>query len=345
MALRPPQFFKRYFREKEIDEAVNDDRILTLSIKLPVGCNLKCKYCYGGGKIGDLKIEDILSAVKSAVALGIKSVSILGEGEPMMYKDGNRDIFCLVDEINRFNMPAIIFTNNTHIDKAKAKELFKRNTFIVAKLNSLDIDTQKRLSGEKHAHKIFEGLAILKETGFNKVFPSRLAIHSVIVKDNYDEICAMWGMCRSQNIIPYFQVFVPPRQGSKNKKYINQLYVPKEKIRKLFFKLNAIDKNKFGLRWNPDYTYPIPALGCKVIKSGCAIDSFGNVKFCAYLDENLGNIRREPLKAILSKREVRKIRRFKYYRIKQNRHFYGCRTMAFNMTQDRYSNDPFFWRE
>jgi len=337
--------FERYFRKEEIDTAIRNDKILTLSLKLPVKCNLKCKYCYASNKIGDLKAKEIIRIIVNAVSLGIKSVSILGEGEPLMYKDGNKDIFYLIDEINRLKIPAIIFTNNTLIDKNIAEKLVKRNTVIIAKLNSLDIARQKLISGEKLAAKIFKGLQALKNAGFNRIFPSRLAIHSVIIKDNYDEICDMWQMCRQENIIPYFQVFAPPTHNDRNRKYIDRLHVPAKNIRKLFYRLKAIDKDVYGFQWDSDYTYPIPALGCCVIKSGCAIDSFGNVKLCAYVDENLGNIKKEPLQNILRKEYIRKIRRFNYYDIKRNRFFYGCRALTFNITGDRFLKDPFFWKK
>lgn len=343
MKIRAP--FERYFTKQELDTAINNDKILTLSLKLPVRCNLKCKYCYASSKIGDLRVEEIIHIIVSAVSLGIKSVSILGEGEPLMYKDGNKDIFYLIDEINRLKIPAIIFTNNTLIDKNIAEKLFKKNTVIIAKLNSLDIAKQKQISGDRLAAKIFKGLEALKNIGFNRVFPSRLAIHSVIVKENFNELCDMWQMCRQENIIPYFQVFVPPIHNDKNREYISRLYVSVKKIRKLFCRLRALDKDIYGFKWDSDYTYPIPALGCCAIKSGCAIDGFGNVKLCAYLDENLGNIKKESLRNILMKEYVRKIRRFNYYNIKQNSHFYGCRALTFNITGDRFLKDPFFWRK
>lgn len=336
--------FKRYFTKQEIDTAIKNDRILTLSLKLPVKCNLQCKYCYASNKIGDLEIKEVIRIIESAVSLGIKSVSILGEGEPLMYKDGTKDIFYLIDEVNRLKMPAIVFTNNTLIDKNTAEKLFKRNVVIIAKLNSLNTIRQEKISGEKLAVRIFEGLEALKHAGFNKTIPSRLAIHSVIIQDNYDEIPEMWQMCRQENIVPYFQAFVPPMHHPRNKKYIAKLYVPQEKIMRLFYRLSAIDRDIYGFKWDADYTYPIPALGCCVIKSGCAIDSFGNVKLCAYLNQNLGNIRKEPLRNILMKEYTRKIRRFSYYNIKQNKHFYGCRTLTFNTTGDRFLKDPFFWR-
>ena len=127
----------RIFTKRKIDIAVKNNKILTLSLKLPVKCNLICKYCYASTKVGNLKVKEIKRIIVNAVLLGAKSVSILGEGEPLMYRDGKKDIFYIIDEINKLKIPAIIFTNNTLIDKNIAKRLFERNTVIIAKLNIL----------------------------------------------------------------------------------------------------------------------------------------------------------------------------------------------------------------
>lgn len=276
--------------------------------------------------------------MKEAIGIGARSVSILGEGEPLLYEN----LFQLIDCINSYDIQAIVYTNNTLITEKKARGLFEKNVLMVAKLNSLRTATQRKISGDNNAHKIFDGLDILKNVGFNRTTPSRLVLHTVIINDNYNELCEMWQMCRDENIIPYFQVFVPPAQNSRNQKYVKQLVVPKEKVKELFSELQRIDKNKYGFLWDKNYTYPIPGMGCSVVKAGCAIDSFGNVKLCAYVDQNLGNVRNESLRDILAKEEVKRIRKFTYYKEKKN--FYGCRTMAFNLTGDRFAQDPFFWQ-
>ncbi|MFH2146234.1 MAG: radical SAM protein [Candidatus Omnitrophota bacterium] len=334
---KPPRL-KRYAGTKAVNSLIKQAAISSLSIKLPVRCNLSCTYCYGNNQIGDLKFSEMTKVLKEAIDIGVQSISILGEGEPLLYKN----LFQLIDYINNYGIPAIVYTNNTLITEKKAEALFKRNVLVVGKLNSLRNDIQRKISGDKDAYKIFEGLNILKKIGFNRTVPSRLALHTVIISDNYDELCEIWQMCRDENIIPYFQVFVPPARYGKNKKHIKKLTVAKEKVKELFFKLYRIDKDKYGLIWDKNYTYPIPGMGCNVIKSGCAIDSFGNVKLCAYLDESLGNIRNESLKDILSSEKVKKIRGFIYYKNKKN--FYGCRTMAFNLTGNRFAKDPFFWQ-
>lgn len=340
----PAPSLMRHFGPEEVDEAVRCDRILTLSIKLPVKCNLRCRYCYGGGETGDMGFDEYVRVAEQARDLGARSVSILGEGEPMLYRAGGEDIFSLIDRINALGLSVTLFTNNTLIGPREARQLFERDVAVVAKLNSLSPDIQERLSGSGSGRGILRGLEALKSAGFNRTSPSRLAIHTVMVRDNRREIMDMWRMCRRENIVPYFQAFVPPRDGNRNRGYAGELSVPSGDLRRLFLRLRELDKAEHGFEWDADYTYPIAGMGCGVIRSGCAVDSFGDVRLCAYLDQGFGNVRREPLRRILAKEAVRKVRRFDYSGADGRAHFYGCRVMAFHLTGDRFSEDPLFWK-
>jgi len=343
MNLRPPPSLRRSFSAADIDEAVRLDRILTLSLKLPVGCNLNCAYCYGSRETGDMRSAEVLDAVRQARELGARSVSILGEGEPLLYEADGLDLFDLIDRINGLGLPVVLFTNNTLIDEAAAARLLAQDTVVIAKWNSPDPRVQERLTGRADDGRVLRGLGILRKAGFNKTSPSRLGVHSVIVQDNERDIPGMWRMCRSENIVPYFQVFVPPPRQSANHRHADRLSVPSERLKTLFQQLAELDRSEYGFDWDPDSTYPIAGMGCGVIRSGCAVDGFGRVKLCGYLDHVVGDLRQEPLEAVLRKDIVRKIRRCDYQAAPGSGHFYGCRTMAFNMTGDRFAEDPMFW--
>lgn len=303
-------------------------------------CNIKCKYCWIFQKKVDknegLRFYEILDIVRQAVELGARSISIVGKGEPLLYKD----LLPLIEFIDKKGIATILYTNNTLIDSEIADFFYNHNVMVVAKLNSLRPDIQEFLTGKDSWAKMKKGLSILIKKGFNKTVPTRLSIHSVVVKQNYEEMTGLWKFCREHNVIPYFHTLIPsPYSIARNE----ELLVSKEDLEILYEKLLSVDQSDFGYTWNQNFTYPIPSLGCCVVKTGCAIDCRGEIKMCGYVNESLGNIRNGSLKDIISSDTIRKVRRYRYYNSDFASHFYGCRAVAFNMTQNRFAKDPFFW--
>jgi MoaA/NifB/PqqE/SkfB family radical SAM enzyme len=335
----------RYFSAEDTREALENNKLLSLSIKLPVGCNLRCLYCYSERKYGNLSYDELLDILFQAAQMGIRSLSIVGEGEPLLYRDrkSGKDVFDLIRDANRMGLEVILYTNTTLINKKIAEVLYGLNVTVVGKLNSLHKDIQDFLCGVKGSfEKITKGLSHLEKAGFTKG-KSRLSIHTVICKQNYSQIPQLWKEWRKRNIIPYVQVMIHP--AKKNVKYFPELKVPPAKVRDLFHKLSIIDRKEFGFVWDPDYTYPIAALGCSVIKTGCCIDSSAKVQMCGCLQDNVGDLRKSSLREIINSARVRKIRLYNYNSGSVSHiYFYGCRTMAFNMTGDRFARDPFFWK-
>jgi MoaA/NifB/PqqE/SkfB family radical SAM enzyme len=335
----------RCFDNEQIAVAIENDQLLSVSVKLPVGCNLRCRYCYSQMAIGDMDYQEVTDFISQAASLGAKSLSIIGEGEPMLYVDkkSGKIITDIIAFANDLHMEVIVFTNNIKIDDAMAERLFQLNMTVVCKLNSLEESTQDLLCGVKGAaKKIKHGLAILERAGFTKRIPSRLSVHTVICRQNLRELPDLWKNLRQRNIIPYVQVLVPP--ANQNREYFKDLEVSPEQTEKLFFKLMEIDRY-FGFSWEPDMTYPIAALGCSVVKTGCCINSQAKITICGYLEEVLGDLRQRSLAEIIKSPKIRMIRKHVYKGANpKNPHFYGCRAAAFNVTQDRFAPDPLYWQ-
>ena len=75
------------FTKQEIDEAVANNRLLSMEIEFSSRCNLRCQYCYAADQKsvdGELTREEIRDVVFQAKALGARKIIILG-GEPMVY--------------------------------------------------------------------------------------------------------------------------------------------------------------------------------------------------------------------------------------------------------------------
>ena len=80
-----------------VNEYVNGKRFAPLNVQLGItnGCNFDCIYCYGAavmGKVGvaervDLPKDTIFGFLKDAKEIGVRSISLVGEGENTIHPD------------------------------------------------------------------------------------------------------------------------------------------------------------------------------------------------------------------------------------------------------------------
>lgn len=345
--LSDPPAVGRTLRSSEIQRLINRNEFHSISLRLPCSCNLRCPYCYSKARKPNrardsrsLKYNELLGILDNAFDLGVITVSIVGEGEPLLYKEGNNDIFSLLTHLRDSGKRSVLFTNATLVGEIEAQRLYDLGVTVIAKQNSLNDRIQNELIGKKQAQKMQEGLGYLIKVGFTR--ESRLAVHTIICKQNYQEIPKLWRLWRQQDIIPYVQVAVPPADRREREQFLKDYWVPPNAVKKLFSCLLRIDEEEFDYTWDVDNTYPIAAMGCTVVLTGFAITTEGNVQLCAYTEVPMGNVKERPLKAILEQSDVLKIRRHKYEQAGRWP-FYGCRALTLNLTGDRFSADPFWW--
>jgi len=349
--LKPPPSLRRFLSLGQVREVIRRGQIATLSLRLPTPCNLRCVYCYsspasfletrnGGRALSFSELSDVLH---QAARLGMRTLSVVGDGEPLLYRDPDGDFLALVDTANRLGASVIVFSNALTLTREQALALNRRDVAFVAKQNSLDPEIQDYLAGRSGSSKrLARGIQSLIDAGFNACHPSRLAIHTVICRQNYQELPQMWRAWRRRNIVPYVQVWVPPRDAAARQRFLSEFFVEPAAVRDLFHRLERIDEEEFGYAWDPDATYPIAALGCTAALTGCGITPTGDVQICAYTEEVLGSVRERSLQDIMNSAAAQQIRS----------HFSGgtfdgfqrrCHALTVNLKGDRYAEDPFFW--
>ncbi|CCO23430.1 radical SAM/SPASM domain-containing protein [Maridesulfovibrio hydrothermalis] len=332
------------FSGLEIDSALKDNRLLTAELELSRVCDLRCIYCYAssGDKLPDeLSYTEILDAIAQCKNLGTRKIIILGGGEPMLYPR----IMDVIRHIHGQGLGIELFTNGTRITPETAAEFYSLKVEPVVKFNSLDPETQDHLAGKKNAHKnIRNGLENLLEAGYAKG-DIPFGAQTIICQQNFDEIPEMWRWLRSRNIIPYFETITDQGRAKENE----VLAVPSEKAGILFKELSRIDRDEFGIIWEPKP--PVAAFSCKRHLYSCTITTTGEVIPCPGVDIPAGNIRTKPLAEIIAGSEVfqnlRNIRETIKGSCKScelSSECYGCRGMAHHVNGDYLSTDPLCWR-
>ena len=336
----PPNFEQS---QDAIQMAAQSNRLLTMEIEFSLRCNFNCPYCYVPQPDyfnDELTVEEIHDAITQAKALGAQKIIILG-GEPTIYPH----IKALVEFIRAQELEVELFTNGSGVTAELAHFLYLNRVRVVLKMNTFDPTLQDKLAGKKGAYDIIHSaLATLKQAGY----PSQdafLAVSTVICDPNFQELPRMWQWLRDQGIAPYFEMITPQANALDNE----WLFVDSDRVHDLFKELARIDAERYGITWEPQP----PLVGNKCMRHlfSCLVSSKGDVMPCVGLTASLGNIRKRPLKDILSTSTI--LQDLKNYRntikgpcrtCEKSDQCYGCRGAAYQITGDYLASDPLCWR-
>ena len=331
------------FPDDEIEQAVNQGRLLSMEIEFSLRCNFKCPYCYvpRDEQIQDeMTPDEIRAVILQAKALGATKIIVLG-GEPSIYPNTLE----LIKFIRNQELTVEMFTNGSGVTREFAETLHALDVRVVLKMNSFDQTIQNRLSGHPDAYRIIhDALDNLMRAGY----PSKehfLAVSSIICRQNIDELPRMWRWLREKHIVPYFEMITPQANARLNE----WLYVVPPEMELFFNKIAEIDRRLFGRTW--DIQPPLVGNRCMRHQFSCLVTSIGEVHPCVGVTLSIGNIRKTPLADILSESQV--LKDLKNYRntikgpcreCEQADSCYGCRGAAYQMTGDYLASDPLCWK-
>lgn len=283
----PPPVLRGYmYGAQEAYEARNSNRLLAIRLETNTSCNLHCRYCYAQSGEDSVKIADfnvLKRIISEAKELGIRSVVVIGGGEPTLYPNFRELIAC----IDSLGIIPMLFSNTVLMTEELAGFLYEHNASIMGKLDSLRPEVQNYLAGREGAFEdIKTGLENLIKAGFsNPAEPGklRLGVSFVSNKMNLEEIEEIWHFCRQNNIFPNMEILTPT--GRANDELEDKLLTADE-IKEYKLKLLEIDRKYYGYDWLP-YT-PITASGCLQHLYSLYINIEGNVRPCAptKLDEH-----------------------------------------------------------
>lgn len=333
-----------HFSGSEIEDARTSGRLLSMELELSRACNLRCIYCYAdsGTPLDDeLGQQEILGVVDQAAALGAKRIIVLGGGEPLAYPD----LLPILRHIRRRGAAIDLFTNGTLITAELAQEFARLGVCPVIKMNSMREDVQDLLADKPGAFRnIRQGLMHLKNAGY-PAYGLPLGVQTVICRQNFEELPRMWSWIREQNMVPYFETITLQGRARRHP----ELLVSPEKIHTLFKQLSALDRDQFGIEWEPHP--PVAGLTCMRHFYTCTITVQGDVIPCPGVDIAVGNIRTTGLADILRQstvirnlRNIRETIKGACLNCELHHSCYGCRGMAYQYTGDYLAADPLCWK-
>jgi MoaA/NifB/PqqE/SkfB family radical SAM enzyme len=212
------------FSQAELLEAKKNGRMLTMDLDMSgkPSCSLRCGHCFNsvlklkekrGELLTDQEIKNILSEAKS---LGLKSVKIIGPGEPLEEKS----LIPFLEFMVENGIKPLIFTKATALGNPRISltihgmgpdELARRlredfDVTICFGANSFNPELQSSIVRRRWYPEIRNrALELLAHHGFNEYAPgepTRLAmIFNPIMKNNFDEVFEVYTWSRLRNIV------------------------------------------------------------------------------------------------------------------------------------------------
>ena len=275
----PPLLAGYTYRPEEAYAARDAGRLLAIRLETNRSCNLNCRYCYAqsGQSLQDENDYGTLcDIIRQAADLGVKSVVVIGGGEPTLYPRF-RD---LISFIHSLEIVPMIFTNCVKVTEDLAQFLHDRRATVMGKLDSLKPEVQDFLAGQNGAYdRIHRGLDNLLEAGFGEPEDPgelRLGASFVSCRMNLSEIADIWHYCRQSNIFPNMEVLTPT--GRANETLPDQ-GLETDEIMDYKLKMLDIDRKHYGYDWLP-YT-PLAGSGCLQHLYSLYVTIEGNVRPCA----------------------------------------------------------------
>lgn len=338
------KMYQYSFSSELVKQTRDLNKLLTLEIELSRKCNYKCRYCYSDAGIPldkELKIAELFEVVNQAKELCVRTIVIIGGGEPLLYPH----IKELIKYIFSKGIGMILFTNGSQLDREMADYLYMYRVFPVLKANGIRPKTMNWLCGVPFAYTSFvRALSNLMSAGYDKAENS-IGISTVICCQNYEEIVPLWKWVRDNKMIPYFER-VTPQGRAKN----NDLDISSNRLKEIFDKLAIIDKRDYGIKWDSTHP-PIAGSTCERHYYSLYVKSNGDVVPCSGIDLPVGNVRDSCLKDIIINSDV--IQQLRHIEINiigkclqcdLHNKCYGCRGSAYAHYNDYLAEDPLCWR-
>ena len=307
-------------------------------------CNLRCISCYTGAgheKSDTLTLEQRKSVVRQAKAMGVRSVSLSGSGEPLLYPD----LFALIDYIRSLDMTVVIFTNGTLLDAQTAEFLLSRQVVIYVKLFSLDPMVVDYMVGRTNAYRwadysylhegkeksvnIPEGIKCLLEAWQDSGRPALVKFEALITKLNSATLPQVARFCQELGVGFYLET---PVFTGRALEHYDELTLDCEGYQVLYDRLVAIQGRE---------SLEAARTGSCPVEKNPVVWTNGDVGFCSCRPARVGNVRDRSLRRLYrqAKRLKRKEDRSLLKTTEAGRFFRRCWARKFYETRHRLPCD------
>jgi len=190
---------KLLWHQERLQQFLNGERIMPIHIDMGIhkACNIKCVYCYGvkqGKGTQFISKSALRRLARDAGLVGVKSVSIIGDGEPTM----NEGLLDFTFDLHAFGVDCAVATNGLllHGNLGKVDSLTSSCTWL--RFNISGIDKYDSIMGAP-AGSLAKIEAVVKHAVAHNN-GCTIGLQAVLIPDGFSEILPLakaavdWGV-------------------------------------------------------------------------------------------------------------------------------------------------------
>lgn len=294
--------------------------ITPLNVQLGItnGCNFDCIYCYGAavmGKVGvtdriDLPIETITRFLKDAKEVGVRSISLVGEGENTIHPN----FYDVLECTREINLDMGMASNGIALKKDRIKEVLESLVWLRFSVGGGTREIYERIHCRDTFDKFLDVVATAVDTKRRFNLGTTIGLQMVVMNDN---ICDIIPLAKLGKELGVDYLVAKPCSDTPDRK----LAVPHTKyieLESLFKEAESyatedysvvMKRSKFENQGRNEFDC------CRATNFVIQISAKGNVAPCGHLlgyrekEFNLGNINEQSFKDIVTSKKYADVQR------------------------------------
>lgn len=166
---------------------------LHIDVGLSKGCNIKCQYCFGAlqgnlyrkGSEIYFPQEPLLRYMRDAGDLGVKSMALIGESEPLL----NPHVYEAIIEGKKAGVDMALGTNGILYDKGKDGEAgLEHLSWIRFNISAASDSAYRRIHGSKEFSTAIDKIKFCVNIKRKKSLAATIGLQMVLTPDNVDQV-------------------------------------------------------------------------------------------------------------------------------------------------------------
>jgi radical SAM protein with 4Fe4S-binding SPASM domain len=286
------------------------ERIAPLHIELGIttGCNLACVFCYGQVMGQDaererfeIPKEAILRLFKDAKEAGVRSITLIGEGENTLH----RHFYDVLDYAQEINLDMALSTNGILLAKDKIKGMMEALTWMRVNISAATPESYVAIHGRDRFERVTENIRACVETKKKYGLRVTIGMQMVLTERNAADIVPLAALGKE---LGADYLVIKPCSDAQDKRLNvhNEEYL---KLNDVYQKAESYGDDNYSVivKWNKLGNLGLNTYGaCRGTQFIIAINGRGDVAPCGHLfgyrkdDFHMGNIIEQSFRNIVA---------------------------------------------
>lgn len=301
---------KLLWHPDRVSEWLRGERIAPLHIELGIitGCNLACFFCYGQvmgqdteQERFDMSKEAILRLFRDAKEIGVRSITLIGEGENTLH----RHFYDVLDYAKEINLDIALSTNGILLKKDKMKNMLEALTWMRVNISAATPESYVVVHGRDRFNRVTENIRTCVEMKKKHGLKTTIGMQMVLTRKNVEDIVSLASLGKELGA-DYLVIKPCSDAHDKRLNVHNEEYL---KFDDTYKEAESYSDENYSviIKWNKLGNLGLnPYRVCRGTQFIIAINGRGDVAPCGHLfgyrkDEfHMGNIIEQSFKDIVS---------------------------------------------